>query len=222
MSRERASLATALLVLGWWVAVTSVVVGVGWLITHPLADPVNGFDNPISRWFADQRSSSLNEVADVGTLLGETVVGVGVALAAAVVFSLWQRSLRPAVFLALTEAAIGGLYVVATHLDPRERPPVKILDAGLVHDASFPSGHVATATVAYVGVLMLVLTYARAAGRWATPLLLLPVLVLLARLYQGAHHLTDVLTSVAYASVLLLVMARLVLPDARSRVSSGR
>jgi undecaprenyl-diphosphatase len=43
--------------------------------------------------------------------------------------------------------------------------------------------------------------------------LLLPAFVLLARLYQGAHHLTDVLTSVAYASVWLLVVARLVLPS---------
>ncbi|MCW2794156.1 MAG: phosphoesterase, PA-phosphatase related protein [Nocardioides sp.] len=219
MSRDRSVPATALLVLVWWVAVMAVVVGVGWLITHPLAGPVDGFDNPISRWFADQRSSSLNPVADAGTLLGETVVGVGVALVAAVVFSLWQRSLRPAIFLALTEAAIGGLYFVATHLDPRDRPPVRILDAGLVPDASFPSGHVATATVAYAGVVVLVLTYARAGGLWATPLLLLPVFVLLARLYQGAHHLTDVLTSVGYAAVLLVVMARLVLPD---RVSSAR
>jgi membrane-associated phospholipid phosphatase len=215
MSRDRSVPATALLVLGWWVAVTAVVVGVGRLITHPFAGPVDGFDDPISGWFAGQRSASLSDVADVGTLLGETVVGVGVALAAAIVFSVWQRSLRPAVFLALTEAAIGCLYVVATHLDPRDRPPVKILDAGLVPDASFPSGHVATATVAYAGVLVLCLTYARAAARWALPLLLLPVAVLLARLYEGAHHLTDVVTSVAYASVFLLVLARLVLPGPR-------
>jgi membrane-associated phospholipid phosphatase len=212
MSRDRSAAATAL--LGWWVVVTAVVVGLGRLITHPLAGPVDGFDNPISRWFAGERTSSLDPVADVGTLLGETVVGVGVAVVAAVVFSLWQRSLRPAIFLAVTEAAIGGLYAIATHLDPRNRPPVRILDAGLVPDASFPSGHVATATVAYVGVVVLLLAYARAVARWATPLLLLPVFVLLARLYQGAHHLTDVLTSVCYAGALLLVMARLVLvPD---------
>jgi membrane-associated phospholipid phosphatase len=216
MSRDRSVPATALLVLGWWVVVTAVVVGVGRLITHPLAGPVDGFDNPISRWFAGERTSSLDPVADAGTLLGETVVGVGVAVVAAIVFSLWQRSLRPAIFLALTEAAIGGLYVVATHLDPRDRPPVKILDAGLVPDASFPSGHVATATVAYVGVVVLLLTYTRVVARWATPLLLLPVFVLLARLYQGAHHLTDVLTSIVYASTLLLVMTRLVLPAGRA------
>lgn len=220
MSRDRPLLATALLVLASWVGVTAVVLGVGWLITHPLAGPVDGFDNPISRWFVAQRSAPLSRVADVGTLLGETVVGVGVALVAAVAVSLWQRSLRPAVFLALTEAAIGGLYAVATQLLPRDRPPVRILDAGLVPDASFPSGHVATATVAYAGVVVLLLTYAHTVGRWSTVLLLLPVLVLLARLYQGAHHLTDVLTSVAYASTLLLVMARLVLPD--TRVSSAR
>ena len=79
-------------------------------------------------------------------------------------------------------------------------------------DHSFPSGHVATAVVAYAGILVLTRVYARSATRWVGLVLLLPAFVLLARLYQGAHHLTDVLTSVAYASVWLLVVARLVLP----------
>jgi undecaprenyl-diphosphatase len=96
---------------------------------------------------------------------------------------------------------------------------VDILDRGLVPDHSFPSGHVATAVVAYGGLFLLTLACTSAASRrWALPLLLLPVVVLLSRLYQGAHHLTDVLTSVGYASVWLLVLARLLLP----RVSTAR
>jgi undecaprenyl-diphosphatase len=46
-------------------------------------------------------------------------------------------------------------------------------------------------------------------------LLLLPVGTLLSRLYLGAHHLTDALTSVVYASVWLLVVARVLLPGGR-------
>ena len=101
---------------------------------------------------------------------------------------------------------------MVTHVDPRRRPPVDILDRGLVPDHSFPSGHVATAVVAYGGLFLLTVAYVAAARRLALPLLLLPVVVLLSRLYQGAHHLTDVLTSVGYASLWLLVLARLLLP----------
>ena len=73
---------------------------------------------------------------------------------------------------------------------------------------------------AYGGIMLLAMVYARASRRWVWLLLVLPVFVLLARLYQGAHHLTDVLTSVVYASVWLLVLSRAVL--SRVPVSSGR
>jgi undecaprenyl-diphosphatase len=179
---------------------------------------VNPWDNGISRWFASERTPALSTAADVGTLFGETVIGLTVALLAGVAFSLWQRSWRPVLFVVLAEAGIGALYFVVTHVDSRQRPPVKILDPGLVPDHSFPSGHVATAVVAYGGLFLLVAAYLAVARRWALPLLLVPVVVLLSRLYQGAHHLTDVLTSVGYAAVWLLVLARLLLP----RVSTAR
>lgn len=204
----------ALVVVGTWVVVLAVVVAFGWLITHVLRSAVLPWDNGISRWIAQQRTGALNEPADVGTLLGETIVGVSVAVVTALVFSIWKRSWRPALFLALAEAGIGGFYFVATHVDTRQRPPVKILDPGLVADHSFPSGHTATAVVAYGGILVLAAAYASpTVRRWARLLLLLPLYVLLSRLYQGAHHLTDVLTSLAYAGVWLLVLARTLLPS---------
>ncbi len=206
------------LVLIAWLLLLGVVTGLGWLITHPLRSAVDPWDNDLSRWFAGERTPTLSSAAEVGTLLGETVVGVVVALVAGIAFSLWQRSWRPLLFVVLAEAGIGVLYRLVTSVDSRQRPPVKILDAGLVPDHSFPSGHVATAVVAYGGLFLLAAVYVVAARRWALPLLLLPLVVLLARLYQGAHHLTDVLTSVGYASVWLLVLARLLLP----RLSSAR
>ena len=194
-----------------WAVIAGCVVGFGWLITHPLESSVNPWDNDVSRWFADQRSGALNGPADVGTLMGETVNGMAVAVVAALAFSLWTRSVLPAVFLGVLMAGMGGFYFLGTELDHRDRPPVRILDAGLVPDASYPSGHVGTATAVAGGIVLLAWAYARAVRWWLTPLLLVPVLVLLARLYQGAHHLTDVLTSVVYASVWLLVLARLLL-----------
>ena len=206
-----------------WVVVLGVVVGWGWLLTHALKSSVTPWDNDISRWFADQRTGALDTPADVGTLLGETPVGVGVTVVAALAFAVWRRTWWPLLFAVLLEAGIGGFYYVATTVDERQRPPVKILDPGLVPDHSFPSGHVATAVVAYAGIIALTWVYARTAARWAGVLVVLPACVMLARLYQGAHHLTDVLTSVVYASVWLVVVARLVLvPDRGERDSSVR
>jgi membrane-associated phospholipid phosphatase len=125
------------------------------------------------------------------------------------------------VFLALVTAGVGGIYFVAGHVDPRQRPPVRILDPGLVPDHSFPSGHVGTATAVYGAIVVLSWAYARRSRSWVWGLLVLPVLVLLARLYQGAHHLTDVLATVVYASVWVLVLARLLLTGVADRVSSG-
>lgn len=195
-----------------WAVLLGLVVGAGWLITHTGRAEVNGFDDPISRWFAESRNPPLGRVAEVGTFLGETVVGVTVVVLVGIGFALWRRSWLPLVFVALVEAGLGGFYAIATAADPRQRPPVRILDAGLVPDASFPSGHVATATAVALCALMLTLTYARGAARWVTPVLLVPLLTALARLYQGAHHLTDVLTSVAYAAVWVVAVALVLLP----------
>lgn len=194
-----------------WVLLVGAVLVVGWLLTHPLESSVDPWDDDVSRWFAGERTGDLDQVADVGTFLGETVVGTSVAAVVALAVSLWRRSVRPALLVALLLAGIGGLYTIATAVISRDRPPVRILDPGLVPDHSFPSGHVATAIAAYAGTAVLLAWAAPRTRRWVPVLLLLPLLVLLSRLYQGAHHVTDVLTSVLYTSVWLAVLARAVL-----------
>jgi undecaprenyl-diphosphatase len=194
-----------------WALILGAVLAVGWLITHPLQSSVDPWDNDISRWFADQRTGTLDGPADVGTILGDTIPAMSVFAVVALAFAVWRRTWRPLVFAGLLVAGMGGFYALATRLDPRDRPPVKILDPGLVPDASFPSGHVGTATAVYVGILLLTWVYAPAARRWVWVLVALPFVVLVARLYQGAHHLTDVLTSLTYASIWLAVLYVLVL-----------
>jgi membrane-associated phospholipid phosphatase len=214
--------ARLLLLLAAYVAVGLAVVGVGWLITHPLEGPVDGFDDPVSRWFAGERTGTLDPVAEFGTLLGETPVGLGVAAVLGVVLGLLLRSFLPLVALAVTDVGHGGIYWLGTHLDPRDRPPVKILDSGLVPDHSFPSGHVGTAVAVYGGAAVLLALWLRRRGTggpvWALVVLLalVPVFVALSRLYEGAHHLTDVATSAVYAGVWLTAVVRLLQPVPRS------
>ncbi|CAM3571524.1 phosphatase PAP2 family protein [Nocardioides zeicaulis] len=198
-----------------WVLLTLGVLAVGWLLTHPLADAVDPWDNDVNRWFADQRTSGLDVAADIGSKIADTVVGLALAAVLAGVVSRWQRSWRPAVYYAVLVAGTLALYLVVTQLVPRDRPPVKILDPGLVPDHSFPSGHVATAVVVYAGTALLLGAYV---PRWRSrlwPLFLVPLVVVPSRLYQGAHHPTDVLTSLVFAPIWLGVVARVLLADVR-------
>ena len=54
--------------------ICAVLVGVGWLITHPLKSTM-AHENSINRWFADQRTSGLTSIADTGTFIGQTLTG---------------------------------------------------------------------------------------------------------------------------------------------------
>jgi undecaprenyl-diphosphatase len=204
VKRER-----AVIVVAAWVVILAAVLGLGWLITGPLQSTLDPWDDSVVRWFAGERSADLTTVADAGTFLGETIVGVGIAVIAAAAISLWRRSLWPAVFFAVVLAGIGGIYWVSTQLISRDRPPVHLLDPGLVPNDSFPSGHLATAIAVYGGTALVISWLAPSTRPWIWLLLLVPVAVALARLYEGAHHPTDELASVLYTTAWIAVVATL-------------
>ena len=214
--REDSSIAVATRVVTAWAVILAGVLALGWLLTGPLEPTVDPWDDDVVRWFAGERTADLNAAADVGTFLGETIVGVAVAVVVAAALSLWRRSARPAVFFGLVLAGVGGFYAIATMLISRGRPPVRILDPGLVPDDSFPSGHLGTAIAVYGGTVLVLRWLAPRARAWAWLLLLVPVAVALARLYQGAHHPTDELASVLYTTAWLGVVSKVVLGSVSS------
>jgi undecaprenyl-diphosphatase len=124
------------------------------------------------------------------------------------------------VFVAVLDAGMGLFYLAGTSLDERRRPPVHILQSGLVENHSFPSGHTATATAIAATLAALLWAYTHVAKPLLVLLLVIPAYTLVSRLYLGAHHVSDVLTAFVYAALWALLCARMLLP-ARSEVSSG-
>jgi len=219
---ERSGPAKAGLLLGCWSVILGAVLACGWLITHRLTGSVGEVDGDLARWLADRRTATLSDVADIGRLCGDTLICDCVAVAVAVGSAIWKRSWLPALFMVVVGIGVYGIYLPAVTLVHRQRPPVPILDPGLVPDHSFPSGHVGTAIMLYGGIVVLTWTYAGAARWWVTPLLLLPLFVLVSRLYQGAHYLSDALTSLAFASAWLVVVSRVLLRGQSTAASRGR
>lgn len=194
-----------------WVLLTLAVLAVGWLITHPLESTVDPWDDSVERWIEDHRTPGLDTAAALGSHLADTVVGVGLAAVLALVLWRWQHTRRPLAYYGVLVVGTLALYLVVTHLITRDRPPVEILDPGLVPDHSFPSGHVATSIVVYAATAVYLAATVPGARRWVWLLYLVPVVVIPSRLYEGAHHPTDVLTSLVFASVWVAVVARVLL-----------
>lgn len=195
-----------------WVLLVLGVLIVGWVITGPLEPVVDPWDDSVERWLAARRTPRLDTAAAVGSAIADTLVGAGLAVMVALAGARWRRSWRPVVHFAVLVVGYLALYVVVTHLVSRRRPPVEILDPGLVPDHSYPSGHVATSIVVYVATGVYLARTVPAWRRWTWPLFLVPLVVIPSRLYQGAHHPTDVLASVVFASAWVAVVARVVLP----------
>ena len=192
-------------------------VALGRLLTGPLARSVGARDDDLARWIAERRTPSLDTVAGVGTFLGDTLAGIIVLVLLGAGFSLWRRTWLPLAFVTVGYVGLLGVYLVATQLAPRDRPPVEILDKGLVPDHSFPSGHTMTSTAVVWTLLLLLWTYTSVSRAATLAVVAVPVFTLLARMYQGAHHLTDVLTALVLAVAWLSVVTGvLFLPHASS------
>ncbi len=187
-----------------WALIIGVLVAVGAALTGPLRSTVGVVDNDIVRSIASHRSAELTDVAEAVSTLGDTSTELVLNPLLLLVTWVWLRQIRPVVFLAVACVGEIAAYLVTVSLISRPRPPVELLHRGLEPMHSYPSGHVAAAMATYGGLAVLVWVYGNRHLVWlSAALLLLPPLVALARLYQGVHHLTDVLVSIAFMSAWL-------------------
>ena len=196
-----------------WVAVLVVLVAAGLLVTHVLQGTALGrFDDAAVQALIELRTPARNEVVDlVGRLSGTRAVIV-ISVATAVLAYAVTGNRRLVLFVALAVIGEVLLYWVTTQVVGRTRPDVPDLTSGLPTGASFPSGHVAAAVVVYGALAVLV--GAGASGWWRRAVVVLPVLVVpavaLSRVYEAAHHPSDVLGGAVLGSLWLLTVYRLV------------
>lgn len=170
-----------------------VVVGVGLLITREL-DGLDEWEDRLTAAFNRNRTDFWDPVSWVASRVGNTEVVIGVCL---VVVALlyrrtrdWRWSAIPAIAISLQAT----IFLFATLAVGRQRPPAIPMDAS-PPTSSYPSGHTGASTALYVSFLLLAQHIERDWLRRTVTVAcaLVPFLVGTARLYRGAHHLTDVL-----------------------------
>lgn len=197
----------------------------GYLLTDVFApNPVTRFDVEVAERFAANRTSTRDDLAHWGSLLADTAVKIGVtALVAIVALAAWRRWHEP-VYLAVTLIFEATVFIIVTTIVGRPRPDVLRLEDSPVN-SSYPSGHVAAATV-YGAFVVLVFWHTRAT--WARALAVVVYACVVAavgwaRLYQGMHFASDVATGVVLGvwslAICLLVLGR---PDRDERESTER
>jgi len=180
-----------------------VLIGAAWLFGGIAEDVVNGdpltvVDANIATWFHAHAvptvTPSMLLITDLHGPWGITILTLIMSL-----FLIWNRAWDW--LLALVLVVPGGilLNVLMKHAFGRARPmfaePMLTLTT-----YSFPSGHVAAATLFY-GLLAAFMITRMEAWRWrllvALVALLIVVLVGLSRIYLGVHYLSDVLAALA-------------------------
>ncbi|MEU7043003.1 phosphatase PAP2 family protein [Streptomyces varsoviensis] len=183
--------------------------------------PVRSLDERFGHWLAD--SSLPSPAAQFFADLGDAAVALPVLVLALVYAALRGRRARaprwwlPPLAAALAMAAVPALVVPLKTWIGRPGPPRM---AGGAHEGFFPSGHAATAAVAYGAALLLLLPYARerARTRRPTPFIaygLLNVAVGVGLVRQGYHWPLDVLGAWCLAGLVLWCLHRTLLTARR-------
>ncbi|MGW2560103.1 phosphatase PAP2 family protein [Streptomyces sp. NPDC001514] len=170
------------------------------LITWQVAahGPLRALDERVDRAVVGDGPAGLTEfLADLGSMPVALPV-----LAAAVTYALYRRRRHHALAVVLAMALVPALVAPLKALT--DRPGPLTAETGY-----YPSGHAATAMVAYVGAALLI-------GRWLMPVaVMLTVATGIGLVLRGYHWPLDVLGSWCLCGVLLLVTRS-------TRRSSGR
>jgi len=182
---------------------------VGLLYMQFLDDGVVGdADREVSRWLAERRTPTWNTWTEYGSMLSDTLVKVGLVAAAGVAMVLVWRRWHDGVFLAVTVSLEAAVFVLASFIVDRDRPPVEQLDA-IPPSGSFPSGHSGAAVAFYAGLFVVVCWHTRnrlVRGVVGVVAVAVPLIVGASRAYRGMHHPIDVVAGLLLGVATILVV----------------
>ena len=189
----------------------------GWLLKHSLAHSwIVHLDRSVATWFVERRTSGLNSLSFVGSMMADTVVKVVVTVLVAVFMLIrWRRWLEP-LMVVVPLVLEATCFITVTTLVDRPRPDVPRLDSSPV-GSSFPSGHTAAAVV-YSAIVVVIFWHTR--NRWIRSVavvfgVLIPVFVAFSRMYRGMHYLTDVTMGAFLGGASVIATALVLRPAAR-------
>ena len=170
------------------------LVGIGLLITGPL-DAIDKAEDKVTDAFNRNRTDFWDPISWVFSRFGNTEIVIGVCVIAVAVIWWRTREWRWAVVPLIAISLQATIFLFTTMAVGRQRPPALPMDSS-PPTSSYPSGHTGASTALYFSLLLM--AAARIERHWLRRLLMtlcavIPFLVGIARLYRGAHHISDVL-----------------------------
>jgi undecaprenyl-diphosphatase len=180
----------------------------GWLITRPF--DLTSVEEHANVWFANHRQTWLNDWTVIPTRVASTE-GIVVVAGLAALWYVFKRRWPSLTLLAWALTAEITIFLVTNLVIARPRPDVFKLDS-VPATSSYPSGHVA-ATFALYGSLALIATLRhankpRVVLQWLFTIVAV-VLVAFARVYRGAHHISDVVAGATLGIVCVIAAEHL-------------
>ena len=167
-------------------------------------DPLTKVDDSLAHWLQAHRAAALTQALLAVSDL-HSVLPLGLATLAFAIGLVVRGDWRWLVTLVVTVPGGMLLNVALKHVFQRARP---VLDEPTLSLAtfSFPSGHVAGATLFYGFLCAYVVAHVRSHRAWALTIgisALVVLLVAFSRLYLGVHFLSDTLGALAEAAAWL-------------------
>ncbi len=210
--------------VGAFALLTGVFTLIGWLLTDVLApNAVTRSDDDVANRLVDSRTPERTDLAHWGARLADTEIKIiATAVIALLLVALLRRWYEP-LFLVATLVVEASAFVVASFIVGRPRPDVPQLLEPPV-DSSFPSGHVAAATV-YSALIVIVFRTTRSiAARVAIVLICVPIpfVVGWARMYQGMHYLSDVVAGMLLGVATIALCAWIMPRPAATAADGGK